>query len=79
MFNDSRSFYFSADGDITHTQQRKVDRSTHDSGSDLPLWERVCHPLSDSSTDTHTHTHTQAGVVGETVDVKMTHCIKVCG
>ena len=49
MFNDSHSFYFSVEGDITHTQQRKMDSSTATSGSDssansddVPFWNRVC-------------------------------------
>ena len=53
MFNDSHSFYFSVEGDLTHTQQRKLDlnsstSSTSTGSADLPFWLSVseCEPLS---------------------------------
>lgn len=43
MFNDSHSFYFSTEGDLTHTQQRKLNlnNSTDSDSTTPPFWQKV--------------------------------------
>ena len=64
---------------LTHNRGRWTTAPTTLAPTSLSGREYVTLSLIAPQTHKHTHTHTQAGVVGETVDVKMTHCIKVCG
>ena len=41
MFNDSHSFYFSYEGDLTHTQQRKLDLNAGNTDGAVPFWQTV--------------------------------------
>ena len=51
MFNDSQSFYFSVEGDITHTHQRKMGPGfSPDTNSDVPFWHKVWGKLSPAAT-----------------------------
>ena len=41
MFNDSRSFYFSVDFDLTQSLQRKTAGSAVNIDVQLPFWQKV--------------------------------------
>ena len=74
MFNDSHSFYFSVKGDLTHTQQRKLDlnsrtSSTSTGSADLPFWLSVseCEPLSTTHVIIRQHVLVLQRVLGREV------------